>query len=69
MGELQLVPYLGLLHPSNSATGTTAAHPPRLLRCGHPTSIAEARDIIERYLEKAREGLEGSELPNSLSIS
>ena len=22
-------------------------------RCGHPTSIAEARDIIERYLEKA----------------
>lgn len=25
-----------------------------LLRCGHPTSIAEARDIIERYLEKAR---------------
>ena len=25
-----------------------------LLRCGHPTSIAEARDVIERYLEKAR---------------
>jgi hypothetical protein len=25
------------------------------LRCGHPTSIAEARDIIERYLEQARD--------------
>ena len=32
-------------------------------RCGHPTSIAEARDIIERYLEKAGSKAECQRFP------